>query len=328
MNKALFILGPTGVGKTALGLELASKFQGNILSIDSVQVYKGLDVISGKDLPSKQGVPPQFSDISKQFSSLSASYAIGFYDFNTIPVFLLDIVQPTFNFSVSNFLDCALPITDFIVSKDKLPVFVGGTGLYSKALLEGIDTESILPDLELREKLEKLSLEELVALLQKQNLNRFEQMTPSDKKNKRRIIRSLEILKSDKIDREVKKLEGYDVFRVGLFCERNKLRERIEKRVLDRIKNGALVEAEDVFKNCKNLSPQVKNANGYKQLFEYFEGKTSHDEAIEKWKISEYRHAKNQMTWFRKDKSIHWFDILEVDFQKKLEKEVLDWYNK
>lgn len=324
MNKALFILGPTGVGKTALGLELASKFQGSILSIDSVQVYKGLDIVSGKDIPQHS----QFSDISKQFSNLSASYTIGFYDFNSISVFLLDIVHPTFNFSVSNFLDCAIPVTDFIVSKNKLPIFVGGTGLYSKALFEGIDTESIVPDLELREKLDQLSIEELVGLLQEQDFNRFQQMTLSDQKNKRRIIRSLEILNSTNTDRILKKLVGYDIFKIGLFCDREELRKRIEERVFARIKNGAIEEAENLFKNYKNLSPQVQNANGYKQLFEYLLGKTNVDEAIEKWKISEYRHAKNQMTWFRKDETIHWFDVLEDDFKIKLEKEVLDWYNK
>ena len=323
MNKALFILGPTGVGKTALGLELASKFKGNILSIDSVQVYKGLDIVSGKDIPQHS----QFSNMSSQFSNLSTSYTIGFYDFNTIPVFLLDIVQPTFNFSVSNFLDCAIPVTDFIVSKNKLPVFVGGTGFYSKALFEGIDTESVMPDLELREKLEKLSLEELVALLQKQNLNRFEQMTSSDKKNKRRLIRNIEIINSPKKKEASRKLENYDIFQVALFCDREELRKRIEARVFARIKQGAVAEAEDIFKNYKNLSPQVKNANGYKQLFEYLLGQVSYDTAIEKWKISEYRHAKNQMTWFRKDEKIHWFDILEDNFKIKLEKEVSDWYN-
>lgn len=324
MNKALFILGPTGVGKTALGLELASKFKGNILSIDSVQVYKGLDIVSGKDIPQHS----QFSDISNQFSNLNPSYTIGFYDFNSIPVFLLDIVSSTFSFSVSNYLDCALPITDFIVSKNKLPIFVGGTGLYSKALFEGIGTESIVPDLELREKLDQLSIEELAALLQKKNLNRFEQMTLSDQKNKRRIIRSLEVLNSKNAEKELKKLVGYDILKIGLFCEREKLRKRIEDRVLYRIKNGAIGETENLFKNYKNLSPQVQNANGYKQLFEYLLGKTNLNAAIEKWKISEYKHAKNQMTWFRKDETVHWFDILENSFQTKLEKEVSDWYNK
>jgi len=323
MNKALFILGPTGVGKTALSLELASKFQGNILSIDSVQVYKELDIISGKD------IPPQslFSDISNQFSDLNSSDTIGFYNFNSIPVFLLDIVQPTFNFSVSNFLDCALPVTDFVVSKNKLPIFVGGTGLYSKALLKGIDTESILPDLELREKLDKLSPESLAALLQEMNLNRFEQMTSSDKRNKRRLIRNIEIINSPKNEEVGRKLENYDIFQVALFCDREELRRRIEERVFARIKQGAVAEAENIFKNYKNLSPQVKNANGYKQLFEYFLGQVTYEAAIEKWKISEYRHAKNQMTWFRKDEKIHWFDILKDNFKIKLEKEVSDWYN-
>lgn len=324
MNKALFILGPTGVGKTALGLKLASKFQGNILSIDSVQVYKELDIISGKD------IPPQsfFSDISKQFSNLNKSYTAGSYSFNSISVFLLDIIPYTFDFSVSGFLDCALPITEFIVSKNKLPIFVGGTGLYAKALLEGIETESIQPNKKLREDLEKLSIEELASLLKKNNLVRFEQMTSSDKKNKRRLIRNIEIINSPKKEIVSRRLENYDIFQIALFCDRVELKKRIEERVLARIKQGAVAEAEHIFKNYKNLSPQVKNANGYKQLFEYLLGKATYDTAIEKWKISEYRHAKNQMTWFRKDEKIHWFDILEDNFQTKLEKEVSDWYNK
>ena len=324
MNKALFILGPTGVGKTALGLELASKFQGNILSVDSVQVYKGLDVISGKDIP----LQSFFSDTSKLFPNLNNSYSIGFYSFNSIPVFLLDIVQPTFNFSVSNFLDCSLPVAEFTVSQKKLPIFVGGTGLYAKALFEGIETESIQPNKKLREDLEKLSIEELASLLKKNNLARFDQITPSDKKNKRRLIRNIEIINSPKKEIVSRSLENYDIFQIALFCDREELRKRIEERVLARIKNGALSEAENLFEDYNNLSPQVKNANGYRQLFEYFLGIISLEKAIEKWKISEYRHAKNQMTWFRKDLRIHWFDILENDFQDKLEKEVSDWYNK
>lgn len=323
MNKALFIVGPTGVGKTNLGLKLSSKFQGSVISADSVQVYKGLDIISGKDIPPHSN----FFDISGKIPSLNKSYTIGFYDFENIPVFMLDVVPPTYNFSVSHFLDCAIPVTKFIELQNKLPIFVGGTGLYVKSILDGIDTVSIPPNIKLRKKFEHSSIAELAELLKKQNRGRFEQMTSSDKKNKRRLIRSLEILNSKKKKAISKKLEGYDIFTIGLFCERSKLRKRIEERVSERIKVGAFEEAESLFRNYKNLSPQVQNANGYKQMFEHLLNKTNRNDAIEKWKISEYRHAKNQMTWFQKDARVHWFDISENKFEQKLENEVSDWYN-
>lgn len=321
--KALFIVGPTGAGKTNLGLKLSSKFGGSILSADSVQVYKGLDIISGKDIPPGS----EFSDISKQFPSLDKSYTIGFYGFENIPVFLLDIVPPTYNFSVSDYIDCAIPLTKFITTQTKLPVFVGGTGLYIKAILDGLDTAQIPPDAELRKKFETTSLEKLTKLLKMQNPVRFEQMTDSDKKNKRRLIRSLEIFYSNKTEEKSKKLEGYETFVIGLFCEREELRKRIEKRVIQRLKTGAIEEAESLFKQYKNLSAQVQNANGYKQLFEHLLGKVTLNEAIEKWKISEYRHAKNQMTWFGREKNITWCDILEIGFEQKLENKVAAWYN-
>lgn len=300
MNKVLFIVGPTGVGKTDLAFELAKKFNGELISADSVQVFKGLDIISGKDLP--QGY--KLSD--------------GYYSSNSLPsIHLLDVVGPTQEFNVSKYFTKAVLAIKQIQQKEKLPIVVGGTGLYIEALLNGLH-QTIEPDLELRLRLEKKSLTDLQKMIP---AKRLEALNVSDKANRRRLVRLIEKEKCKKKSEATLK-PSYTSFVIGLECERDNLRERIEKRVNERFKNGALEEAKKLFKKVTKLTQQVQDANGYKQLFWYFKGDIGLDEAIEKWKISEYRHAKNQMTWFRKYGGVEWFDVKQNGFKKEVEKRI------
>lgn len=282
MNKAVVIVGPTAVGKTALAVKIAKEFKGALVSADSVQVFKSLDVISGKD-------KDEFLDVE---------------------IYLIDVVSPFEPFSVSQFEKLGKGFIKEITLSGKLPIIVGGTGLYVKSLIDGISTSSVAPDLKLRNNLENLSLAELQKMLKKLSAEAFNGMNESDIKNKRRLIRKIEILSTRIKNHElrIKNNDGFEFLQIGLELPREELRKRIDLRVDKRIKEGALKEAKDLFKNYEKLTQQVKDANGYKQLFEYFLGKTTIEQAMEKWKISEYRHAKNQMTWFKKDKRILWFD--------------------
>lgn len=282
MNKAVVIVGPTAVGKTALAVKIAKEFKGALVSPDSVQVFKSLDVISGKD-------KDEFLDVE---------------------IYLIDVVSPFEPFSVSQFEKLGKGFIKEITLSGKLPIIVGGTGLYVKSLIDGISTSSVAPDLKLRNNLENLSLAELQKMLKKLSAETFNGMNESDIKNKRRLIRKIEILSTRIKNHElrIKNNDGFEFLQIGLELPREELRKRIDLRVDKRIKEGALKEAKDLFKNYEKLTQQVKDANGYKQLFEHFLGKTTIEQAMEKWKISEYRHAKNQMTWFKKDKRILWFD--------------------
>lgn len=311
-NKLVFIVGPTAVGKTDLAFNLAKDLDGEIVSADSIQVYKGLDIISGKDLPKT----------AKYFSLphlYNHGYNTGFYIDRGIPIFLLDIVEPSVPFSVGLFQGIASATINYILGKNKLPIVVGGTGLYIKSLLGGIETASVKPDLKLRKKLEKLSVIELQELLYSAKLK---SLNRSDRKNPRRLIRAIEVSAHEVGDRRHKtenKSHELDKFVIGLMCDREILKQRIDARVEDRLKNGALEEAKKLFENYESLVPQIKNANGYKQLFSYMKDEASLEEVIYRWKISEYHHAKNQMTWFKKYGDVQWFDITKKGYAKDIE---------
>jgi tRNA dimethylallyltransferase len=304
-NKTVFIVGPTGVGKTSLAFGIARKFNGALISADSVQVYKGLDIVSGKDLPktaTKNGVNPSF------------------YIDRGIPIFLLDVVELTSSFSLHDFYNLATKNLETVIIDGKLPIVVGGTGLYVETLLNGFEKSSE-PDLALRIKLEKLSVSELQKLLPKSSLKLLNE---SDRNNPRRLVRKIEQLKYDLQPRTYNLQPKQESLIIGLTCNREVLKHRIDERVDARLKNGALKEVEELFANYKNLSDQVKNANGYKQLFAYFKKEIDLQEAIYRWKISEYRHAKNQMTWFRKYGRVEWYDIEKENFKEEIEKKIRD----
>lgn len=311
-------MGPTATGKTALALELASKLNGALISADSVQVFKGLDIISGKDIPKN-------TPFIKQPELEKNGYNTGYFTYFNTPIYLLDVVEPTSSFSVSQFHEGAKKAIDVIAKNRRLPIVVGGTGLYVSSLLNPIATSRIEPDLELRKEFEQLDVSSLQNRLKKINEKKFSSLNNSDINNKRRLIRAIEVsvyqALSDKLPITNPQ---YESLVIGLQCPREILKQRIDERVQERMENGALEEAKHLFQNYKYLSKQVKDANGYKQIFSYLKNEINLDEAIYRWKISEYRHAKNQMTWFRKYGDVMWFDIThdgyEIDIEKKIKK--------
>ncbi|MBP7832602.1 MAG: tRNA (adenosine(37)-N6)-dimethylallyltransferase MiaA [Candidatus Levybacteria bacterium] len=289
MRKIVCVLGPTAVGKTALSVQIAEKYNGVMLSVDSIQVYNKLDIISGKDLDS----------------------------LGNIPLKLVDLVSPLTPYNVSDY------VSDFKKELDsdlqKLPILVGGTGFYISALLNPIETKDIKPNIVLRRELNPLTTSELQGMLKVLNAEKFLSMNNSDKNNPRRLIRAIEIEKSE-YPKEINEspLRNFEILIIGLRADKKTLDARINKRVDERVKHGALKEAESLFHDYDNLVPQVKQASGYKQLFEYFQGKINLEEAIEKWKTAEHQNAKKQLTWFKKKKNIEWFDIESGNFEAQV----------
>lgn len=293
--RIIVICGPTASGKTALSIELAKKINGEIISSDSMQIYKDMNIGTAK--PTQE-------------------------EMQGIQHYLLDFVEPNQRYSVAEYKKDAENAIEKILSKGKIPIVVGGTGLYVDSLIYGIEYQDIKLDEEYRKELEKRveaeGLEELYNEAQKIDSQAIEKISRNDKK---RILRILEIYKAtgkNKTEQEIESRKNgvkydYKVFAINM--EREKLYERINMRVDIMIENGLIEEVENLLEKY-NEFPTAMQGLGYKEVVEYLQGKTSKEEMIEKIKRETRRYAKRQLTWFRKNKQTIW--IGPHDLQKIL----------
>ncbi len=311
--KLLVICGPTATGKTSLAVKLAKKFNGEIVSADSRQVYKGMDIGTGKDLPKN-------AKLRKPKNSKFGSYL-----FNGIPVWGLDLVNPNQEFSVAHYQKFAQKIIKEILKRRKLPILIGGTGFYIKAIIEDFETIGVPPDKNLRRKFQKYSLIQLQNYLKKINHSHFNKLNRSDKHNPRRLIRAIEIAKHRRPRTKASKT-SYDALIIGLKSDNQTLYRRIDQRVEERIKMGTKKEVKNLLKKgCAWKLPSM-SALGYRQWQPFFKGKKTQEQVIQKWKFAEHAYARRQLSWFKKVKRIHWFNIAQKDWQTQVEKKVKSWY--
>jgi len=325
MKKLLIVCGPTATGKTALAIKLAKKFNGEIVSADSRQVYKNMDIGTGKDLPAG-------SQFQKAEELKSKTSNIGYYLISGIRVWGYDFVSPKKKFSVSQYIDAASKIIANIYKRKKLPILVGGTGLYIKGVVDGIETSTIVPDSELRKSLEKKPVTELFELLAAQDPIKAASMNSSDKKNPRRLVRAIEIAKSKArtVDNKIRLKNLKDVLIVGLTTDKVAFENRIVVRVNKRLKAGIEKEISKLLEDEVSWEMQSMRALGYGEWKNYFAGDRSEQlktEAISKWTTNEIKYIKRQLTWFKKDKRVNWFDVSENGFGKRVEKLVEKWQN-
>ena len=323
MKKLLVICGPTATGKTGLGLKLAKKFNGEIVSADSRQVYKGMDIGTGKDLP-------KISNFQFPISNLKLkNFQIGYYEVKGVRIWLYDIVEPDYLFNVSGWIKCAELVIKDVFRRDKLPILVGGTGFYLKTLIENIPSQGIPPNWLLRTKLELKSPESLFEELAEFDSFRAGQMNISDRKNKRRLIRAIEIARwrvSNRLQPAMEKLPQFDALFIGLKAPLKILYQKIDKRVDEQIKMGAEAEVKKLIRQGFRWNLPSMSAMGYIEWQPFFERETTRDEIIARWKFDEHAYARRQMTWFKKQKSINWFDITKKGWENDVEKKVLIWY--
>lgn len=319
MQKILVICGPTATGKTSLALILAKKFNGEIVSADSRQVYKGMDIGTGKDLPSHSKFEIRNSKLG------------GFYIVKNIPLWGYDLVDSKKEFSVSQYVKIARRIIEDIKKRNKLPILVGGTGLYIRALIDGIDSVDVPKNDLLRKKLEGKPSEEIFEILKEADSLRASLLNNSDKKNKRRLIRALEIAEFKKLGKKIKVKpclkNNNDVFFVGLTGNVEILNKNIKARVFQRIENDFLEEIKNLIKDGFLQSPQAVNTLGYKQWLENRSNKGTLEEFVNTWEIAERKYVKRQLTWFKKDTRLQWFDIGNLGFEKMIEKMIQKWYD-
>lgn len=315
MNKLLVICGPTATGKTSLALQLAKRFNGELISSDSRQVYKYMNIGTGKDLPE-----------NAKWYMLNAK--LGFYQINETKIWGYDLVRPDQDFSVSQFCKVGNLILLDILNRGKLPIIVGGTGLYIDGLVHGIETQSIPRDLELRKSLESKTAAELYTLLSKHDKKKADSLNESDNKNPRRLIRAIEIAKSN----DFKKGGGlknndYDPLWIGLtLSDRQKLYDRIDERVDQRASDE--FDAEITFLQRNNYLRVLSQTLGYREWLLYKNGNITKEEAIKKWKYSEHGYARRQITWFKKNNAINWFATNEVNWDLRVEKLIDSWHTK
>ena len=294
--KVIVICGPTASGKTALSIELAKKINGEIISSDSMQIYKNMNIGTAK--PSQE-------------------------EMQGIKHYLLDFVEPDQRYSVAEFKKDAEKAIEEILAKGKIPIVVGGTGLYIDSLIYGIEYQDIELDEKYRQELEdraqKEGLQKLYEEARELDPQAIQKISSNDKK---RILRILEIYKAtgkNKTEQEFQSRKNgvkydYKVFAIGL--ERDVLYERINKRVDIMIEQGLIQEVEQLLKKYSKF-PTAMQGLGYKEVVEYLQGITSKEEMIEKIKMETRRYAKRQITWFKKNKQTIW--IGPKDLQKILD---------
>lgn len=316
LPKLLCIVGPTATGKTDIALAIAHKMNGELIACDSRQVYKGLDLGTGKEA-------------ANEFVIVKGK---DHWEVDGVKIWLYDVADPKEQYSASQYMQDAKEIIDRICSQKKLPIIVGGTGLYLQALLDGVDTARIAPDKELREKLEQKTVEELRRKLQVIAPQTFGSLNNSERNNKRRLIRKIEIAESadQQIGSQIFKglKSDFDVLKIGLTAPKTILNERIDKRIIKRINQGMLDEARLV--HIQGISFQRMRQLGleYRIMADFLDGVIPNESRFVselQQKIKQF--AKRQLTWFKRDSEIKWIDITEKDFSSKVEKLVRSWYN-
>ncbi len=321
--KMIVICGPTATGKTELGLKLAKKFNGEIISADSRQVYRGMDIGTGKDVNNFKFSIFNFKSNSN-FKNINKKFTIGYYTAGSIKIWGLDIVDPDYQFNVGEYKEIAEKIIADIFKRGKLPIIVGGTGLYIKSLIEPLSFVNIPPDDKLREELRNQGIKELKDKLQKIDKQRFLKMNNSDRNNPRRLIRAIEICLYQK-NHSFHSNNIYHYSKnncqpviIGLTADKKVLFKRIEERVNKRLKQGIITEIEKLLHKGYDWNLTSMSGLGYQEFRPFFEKKASLSEVAEKWQQDEIKYAKRQLVWFKKMPNIYWFDITKPGFYTDL----------
>jgi tRNA dimethylallyltransferase len=287
------IVGPTATGKSEIAIQLAEEFNGEIVSADSRQVYRGMDIGTGKVLAEQQG---------------------------RIPHHLLDVADPKQTYTLAQFQKAAIAAIEDIQKRGRLPFLVGGTGLYVRAVVDNLRIPAVPPQAKLRQELEKLSLAKLQQRLKEVEPIDFDTI---DLKNPRRVIRAIEV--SETAGVPFSKLRGsgptlFDALEIGIRKPDATLRERIETRMKERMDRGLVDEVKHLHQQGVTWAQFEAFGLEYRRVAEYMQGKLTYEQALAKQRQDLFKFAKRQMTWFKKDRRIKW-----VDDDDGAEELVSDW---
>jgi len=297
----LVILGTTSAGKTSLGVKLAAEFNGEIVSADSRQVYKGMDIGTGKDLKEYQAGRQK------------------------IKYHLIDVISPKRKFDLAKYQQLAFQAIKDILKRGKMPIIVGGSGLYIQALVDNYQLIKVKPDLKRRKFLEALDLEELFQRIKKLKPDFAARINNSDKNNHRRLVRYLEIIESGNEEKTGRGQSPYDFLILGLDLPKEILKERILERIVKRL------EEEDMIGEVKRLHQAgiswprlISFGLEYKFISEHLQGRLDYETMVDKLNRASYQFAKRQKTWFRRfakqGAKIKWVKNI-----KEAQKEIKKW---
>jgi len=304
INKLLIISGPTATGKTDLAVKIAKKYNGELVSGDSCQIYKGMDIGTGKDQPEET------------------------------PIHLIDIITPDQKFSVADFQKIATKTIKEIQSRGKLPILVGCSGFYIDSVINpSYNTFSIKPNKLLRFLLNRFSVNSLQKIYKFLDLQNFSKLNHSDINNHYRLSRKIEIylsrispLNQGEMSRFIE-TEGFNLLHLSLIAPLDFLYQRIDARVQKRIDIGFFDEIKTLLKKYKWSDPGLQIA-AYQCLKPYFENKNNLKDCLQKWSYAEHSDARRQSCWFKSRSNIYFFDITKKDFQKNINSKITRWYTK
>lgn len=278
-QKIIVVLGPTATGKSDIAVALAKKFNGEIISADSRQVFVGMNLGSGK---------------------ITKKEMLG------IPHHLLDIIKPNTIFSVAKYKKLAEKSIEGVLSRGKTPIICGGTGFYIDSIIKNISLPEVPPDKKLRNRLTKISNEKLLETLKKLSPTRAKNI---DIHNKVRLIRAIEIARAlGEIPKIIEKPQKYEFILIGLDTKDNILKERIERRLLKRIKLGMINEVSKLHKQGVSWKRLESFGLEYREVAKYLQGKINKTQLVENLKNDIWHFVKRQRTWFKRNKDIKWID--------------------
>ncbi len=283
--KIIVVLGPTASGKTSMSIKLAKEFNGEVISVDSRQIYREMNIGTAKE-------PKDEAESTK-------------YEVQGVTHWGIDLVNPNQEMTAAGFKEYAEQKIEDIVSRGKLPILAGGTGFWIQAVVDNLDIPAVAPDRELRKVLESKELEDLFVMYQEKDPAGAETI---DRQNKFRLIRALEVcFKTGKpfSEQQQKGESKYDVLQIGIEVDREELYRRINTRVDQMVEEG-LVEEVQTLKEKYGCVGLAMTGIGYRQVCEYLENKNTLEEALERIKIDTRHYAKRQLTWWRRDDRIHW----------------------
>lgn len=291
--KLIIILGPTACGKTKLAVKLAKQFNGEIISADSRQVYKGMDIGTGKDLK-------EYTIRDSCLAGRQARFAIH----DKIPYHLINVVSPKKQFSLADYQKQAYQAIDGVLKSKKVPFLVGGTGLYLQSVIDGYQLVNAKPDKKLREKLYKKGLRQLQDIVKKFKIK----LNQSDFNNKRRLVRVIEKMNNEsRFTNHESRFAKYDCLILGIKYPKEIINKRIDQRLIQRLEKENMVGE---VKKLRRLGLSWKRLEDfgleYKWIALYLQKKITYEEMVEKLKIAIHQFAKRQMTWFKRMENIHW----------------------
>lgn len=292
------VVGPTASGKSEVGIRIAQSVDGEVLCVDSRTVFRGMDIGTAKVKGEEGDKWASGWLITKLFENAPVLV-------EGVPHWGIDLVEPNEAFTAADFVAYAKKKIFDIVSRGKVPVLVGGTGLYFRALLDGLTLTDVEPDAALRAELESKSLDQLIEMLGDADPDAAANI---DVQNRRRVVRALEIVKTtgQPLKEQQKTIKTpYEVCWIGVEREREELYRRIDERVDGMIAEGLIDEARRLFERY-GAESQAMSGIGYRQLAIFFQGKMKLREAVERIKFDTHHYAKRQFTWFKADTRVQW----------------------